>query len=80
MLCARFFGGTKTSKWQTSFVSYENIVVLLFCPSYSSNTPMTYCFDFGGIWYPKQSSRTALRHLVRIVNIRKLSGIRHMKA
>ena len=39
-----------------------------FCPSYSSKVPTTYCFDFGGVWYPEQSTRTALWDLVKIVN------------
>ena len=39
-----------------------------FCPSFSSKAPTTYCFDFSGIWCPKQSARTALLDLVEIVN------------
>ena len=55
MLCARLVWGTKMSKWQTSFVCYggKTYCCVPFHPSYSSKAPMTYCFDFGGIWYLK---------------------------
>ena len=80
MLCAHFAWGTKTSKWQSSFVCYEEYCCVPIFLSYSCNTQMTYCFDFDEIWYPKQSAHTELRDLVKMVNIMKLLGIRHMTA
>ena len=71
MLCARLVWGTKTSKWQTSFVfvmEEKHIVVFLFIRLIAPKRQRHIVLILAGFGTSKHSERTALWNLVKIVN------------